>query len=225
MTKAIDVKFNFKARKITDNAGNEVGKTKKQPALVASLPVPTDEEIVSVLSVADDVDAEGKKLATAGNKLRDMYRDAVYQIVRDQAKNQLDEAIDAFGDDTEKTITVDALDFDKLSVEYIANLPPAQRGARGITDEEYEAFFKDYVAVMVAATGKEEKRVMNHVELFKKPIRIKQNKEALNVLVENLDIYLTSSANLEDTGEVAMRIRSKFNKWATEDDKLDLTAL
>lgn len=225
MTKVIDKKFNFKSRKITDNEGKEVGKTKKQPALTISIPVPTVDELVAVLQTPVDVDAEGKELPTPANKKRDLVLDAVYEVIFGQTKGQLDDAIDAFGDDNEKTITVDAIDFDKLSLDYIANLPPSQRGARGISEEEFEAFFKDYVAVMVAATGKEEVRVLKHVELFRKPMKVKQNKEALNVLVENLDIYLSTAANLEDTGDVASRIRSKFDKWATEDSKLDLSAL
>lgn len=225
MTQSIETKFNFKARKITDDAGKEIGKTKKQPALIVNLPVPTDADVVAYLSAQDDVDADGKKTNSPGNKVRDLLRDAIQSIVRDQAKGQLDDVIDSFGVDDSKTITADSLDFDKLSLEYIATLPPAQRGARAISEEDFEAFFADYMAVMVATTGKPETKIANHIGHFKKPTRVKGNKDVLGVLIDQLDVYLASAANVEDTGEVANRIRSKFDKWLKEDDKFDASAL
>ena len=225
MTQALETKFNFKARKITDDQGKEIGKTKKQPSLVVNLPVPTRADVVAYLAAPDDVDGENKKLNTPGNKVRELLDDAIQAIIRDQAKGQLDDVIDSFGNDDSKVITPDALDFDKLSLEYIATLPPAQRGARAFSEEDFEAFFSDYMAVMVQVTGKPETKIANHIGHFKKPTRIKANKEVLAVLIDQVDVYLASSANVEDTGEVANRIRSKFDKWLKEDDKFDVTAL
>ena len=79
--------------------------------------------------------------------------------------------------------------------------------------------FEDYLVVMVAATGKTEDRIKNHINLFKKPQKAKANKEVLKVLVDQLDIYLASSGNLEDTGTCAVRIRDRFNKWISEPEK------
>jgi hypothetical protein len=225
MTQAVDTKFNFKARKIVDEQGKELGKAKKQPALVVAIPVPTDAEVVAYLSDPDEVDGEGKKVNSVGNKVRDLLRESFASIIRDQAKSQLDEVIDSFGLDDSKTVGADAIDFDKLSLEYIATLPPAQRGTRAISDEDFEAFFADYLAVMVATTGKSEIKIMNHIGHFKKPLRLKNSKDALSLMVDQLDVYLATSANIEETGEVANRLRGKFSKWLTEDDKLDLEAL
>lgn len=215
MTQNIETKFNFKARTIKDENGKEIGKTKKQPSLTVSLPQPTTEEIIAILQSNDEAHA----------KVKTYLMDLVYSGVRDQAKQMLDEAIDSFDPNEDKTVTAEVIDYDKLDIVYIANLPPAQRGARAIPEEDYEAFYQDYMQVMVAVTGKPETKIKNHIEHFKKPTRIKQAKDILGVLVEQLDIYLASSNAVEDTGEVAQRIRAKFDKWVKEDEKFDVTAL
>lgn len=228
MTQAIATKFNFKARIIRDDAGKEVGKTKKQNPLNVELPIPTDQEIVDALCLADvEVPAkkEGEQPTLEVPKIKQLIRDAVAEIVRAQAKAQLDDVIDSFAADETKTVTASDIDFDKLSLEFIANLPPAQRGAKAIPDEDWEAFYQDYMQVMVVATGKPETKIKTHLDLFKKPTRAKQNKEALAVLVDQLDVYTTASANIEETADCAQRLRGKFDKWIKEDDKLDVSAL
>lgn len=214
MSQATEIKFNFKSRKITDDAGNEIGRSKKQPSLTVSLPVPTAEEIVAYLTSTDEAYA----------KVRAMLVEAVGDIVRVQAKSQLDEVIDGFTSE-EQVIGADALDFDRLQLEYIANLEPAARGSRAISDEDWELFFADYLQVMVQVTGKPEAKIKNHLELFKKPTRAKQNKPALAILVDQLDVYMASTASIEDTGEACQRLHSKFTKWQAEDDKFDASAL
>ena len=198
-------KFNFKSRRITDENGNEIGRTKKQPSLTVDLPVPSSDEVISMLQAGG---AEAVLLMT-------QIGDIVYQA----ARGQFDEVIEQFGDDDSKEVTADMLNYDQLSISYLANLPPSSRGVQAISDEEWQAFFEDYLAVMVAATGKTEDRIKNHINLFKKPQKAKANKEVLKVLVDQLDIYLASSGNLEDTGTCAVRIRDRFNKWISEPEK------
>lgn len=198
-------KFNFKSRRITDENGNEIGRTKKQPSLTVDLPVPSTDEVISMLQAGG---AEAVLLMT-------QIGDTIYQA----ARGQFDEVIEQFGDDDSKEVTADMLNYDQLSISYLANLPPSSRGVQAISDEEWQAFFEDYLAVMVAATGKTEDRIKNHINLFKRPQKAKANKEVLKVLVDQLDIYLASSGNLEDTGTCAVRIRDRFNKWISEPEK------
>jgi hypothetical protein len=198
-------KFNFKSRRITDENGNEIGRTKKQPSLTVDLPVPTTDEVIAMLQAGG---AEAVLLMM-------QISDIIYQA----ARSQFDEVIEQFGDDDSKEVTADMLNYDQLSISYLANLPPSSRGVQAISDEEWQAFFEDYLAVMVAATGKTEDRIKNHINLFKKPQKAKANKEVLKVLVDQLDIYLASSGNLEDTGTCAVRIRDRFNKWISEPEK------
>lgn len=198
-------KFNFKSRRITDESGNEIGRTKKQPSLTVDLPVPSTDEVISMLQAGG---AEAVLLMT-------QIGDTIYQA----ARGQFDEIIEQFGDDDSKEVTADMLNYDQLSISYLANLPPSSRGVQAISDEEWQAFFEDYLAVMVAATGKTEDRIKNHINLFKRPQKAKANKEVLKVLVDQLDIYLASSGNLEDTGTCAVRTRDRFNKWISEPEK------
>lgn len=198
-------RFNFKSRRITDESGNEIGRTKKQPSLTVDLPVPSTDEVIAMLQAGG---AEAVLLLT-------QIGDTIYQA----ARGQFDEIIEQFGDDDSKEVTADMLNYDQLSISYLANLPPSSRGVQAISDEEWQAFFEDYLAVMVAATGKTEDRIKNHINLFKRPQKAKANKEVLKVLVDQLDIYLASSGNLEDTGTCAVRIRDRFNKWISEPEK------
>ena len=198
-------KFNFKSRRITDENGNEIGRTKKQPSLTIDLPVPSTDEVIAMLQAG----GAGAVL------LMTQIGDTIYQA----ARGQFDEIIEQFGDDDSKEVTADMLNYDQLSISYLANLPPSSRGVQAISDEEWQAFFEDYLAVMVAATGKTEDRIKNHINLFKRPQKAKANKEVLKVLVDQLDIYLASSGNLEDTGTCAVRTRDRFNKWISEPEK------
>ena len=52
----------------------------------------------------------------------------------------------------------------------------------------------------------------------KKPAKAKANKEVLAVLVDQLQIYMASSANIEETANCASRVVGKFTKWLEEPD-------
>ena len=213
MPQAQEFKFNFKSRKITDEAGKEIGRTKKQPSLVASLPVPTHEELIAQLTVPESAIAK-------------LVMSAVSAVIYGAAREQFDEIIDGFGDDDTQEVNASMLDYDKLDLEFLANLPPSQRGGSALSEEDWAAFFGDYLQVMVAATGKEAARINNHINLFKKPLKAKAHKDILAVLVDQLDIYMASSQNLEETGEAASRLRTKFAKWHAEPEKVvDLSIL
>lgn len=205
MSVAKSFKFNFKSRKITDENGKEIGRTKKQPSVECDLPVPSADEVLAIIQ-------EGGPEAS-------LIHSAISDIVYNAARNQFDEIIEAFGDDDSKEVNASMLAYEQLSLSYIASIPPSSRGVQAVSEEDWQVFFEDYLAVMVAATGKTEDRIKNHINLFKRPQKAKANKEVLLVLVDQLDIYLVSSGNLEDTGICASRIRDKFNKWANEPEK------
>lgn len=196
-----DFKFNFKRRIVKDEQGNKISESKKQPSLVVGLPV---------LSAAGIIEA-----LTSGGKEAEVIVSAVNDIFYQAARAQFDDAIENFAD-PDQEVSAAALDFDKLNLTYLANLPPSSRGASAVTEEEWKFFFEDYLAVMVAATGKEEKRIQNQIEHFKKPQRVKVNAKVLEVLVDQLSIYVTKTAALEDTGTCAERLLTKFNKWIVD---------
>ena len=194
-------KFNFKSRTIKDEGGNAIGKSKKQPSVEVSLPVPSADEVISILG--------------EDTKQRQLIMDAIAGIIFDAAKGQFDEAIESFGEE-DKEVSSAILDFDKLTLDFIASQPVGQRGATALSDEDWEVFFKDYLVTMVAATGKEEKRIANQINLFRKPAKAKANKEILALLVDQIQIYMASSANIEETAICASRMNNKFSKWLKE---------
>lgn len=204
-------KFNFKSRAIKDESGKEIGRTKKQPSVEVDLPILSADEIIELLAT--------------GGKESELIVSAVSDIIYGAARQQFDEVIESFGDNQEKEVNASMLDYDKLTLSYVASIPASQRGTTALSEEDWILFFEDYVAVMVAATGKEEARIKNHINIFKKPVKVKANKEVLNVLVDQLDIYLASSANLEDTGTCAARLRAKFAKWLETDEAVDYSVL
>lgn len=207
------MKFNFKTRAIRDEEGKEIGRSKKQPSVECELPVPSHDEVVTFLSAPESKEAS-------------LVMSAVQTLIYQAARDQFDEIIEAFGDDDSKTVAADMLDLSRLDLTYIANLPPSSRAGTALTEEDWKSFFEDYVTVMVAATGKEVDRVMKHVELFKKPTKAKANKEVLQLLVGQLDIYLANTQNAEDNSDCAVRIRDKYERWSKEPEKtVDLSLL
>lgn len=221
MTQVINTKFTFKARKIMDDNNKEIGKTKKHAAVNVPIPQPTDAELISYLQIPDL--AEGV-VATPEQKaqlaVKSVIMDAVREVVSGQVKAQFDELIDQFGADESKELTAQLLDYDKLSLQYISQLEPGQRGAKAIPEEDWIAFYEDYLAVMVKATGKPEAKIKNHLELFKKPTRAKSSPDVMSVLVDQLDVYMASSGAIEDTGECTVRVRNRFKKWLAEEKAL-----
>lgn len=202
-------KFNFRSRVIRDENGAEIGKAAKNPSVEVDLPVLTAEEIAGYL--ANPVSKEAQLII-----------DAVAGIISAEAKAQLDDIIEGFGDSNE-VATAQHIDFAKLDFSYIANLPPATR-TRGpqISDEDWAAFYEDYKAVIIPATGKPEAKINNHIAVFKKPAAYKARKDIIGALVDHLDIYVSKTSMLEDTGACVNKLLARFNKMlAVEDMALD----
>jgi len=208
---ATPFKFNFKSRSIRDEAGNEIGRTKKQPSLTVDLPIPSATELQQLLA----------KSGKEAELILGTVADCVYQA----ARNQFDDVIETLGD-SDQELTVGNLDFSRLDFSYLANMPPAARGATAITDAEWQQFFDDYMAVMTVATGKETKRINNHIIHYKKPQRAKSNKALMQLLIDQLDIYMVSTNNLDDTGPCAIRLRNRFDRWLKEpEEEVDMSLL
>lgn len=191
-------KFNFKKRTIKDENGQVIGEIAKKPSIEVALPVLSTAGVIEALQL--------------GGKEADVILDAVNFVFYQAARQQFDDVIENMTNPDDEVKAAD-LNFDKLQLSYLANLPPATRGGAAISEDEWNFFFSDYLAVMVAATGKEERRIANQIEHFKKPNRCKANQAVLEVLVDQLSIYITKSANIEDTAQAAERLMGKFQSW------------
>jgi hypothetical protein len=191
-------KFNFKKRTIKDENGQVIGEIAKKPSIEVALPVLSTAGVIEALQL--------------GGKEADVILDAVNFVFYQAARQQFDDVIENMTNPDDEVKAAD-LNFDKLQLSYLANLPPATRGGAAISEDEWNFFFSDYLSVMVAATGKEERRIANQIEHFKKPNRCKANQAVLEVLVDQLSIYITKSANIEDTAQAAERLMGKFQSW------------
>lgn len=201
------VKFNFKQRTIKGENGAPDKKLRKQPSVTANIPNFTGDYLVALFSDSSEETA----------KARSLVLDYANEIFREQAKSQFEDVIEAFGEDETQTVSAASLNYDKLTLEYISNLPPAQRGRAAISDDEWNLFYKDYLAVMLKVTGKDAVRINKHVDIFKKPTRVKSQPDVMAVMVDQLDIYLAHSELIEDTGAAAKRMRDKFEAWLKEE--------
>lgn len=192
-------KFNFKKRTIKDENGQTIGEIAKKPSIEVALPVLSAQGVMEILNGGSSKEAE-------------VILDAVNFVFYQAARQQFDDVIENMTNPDDEVKASD-LNFDKLQLSYLANLPPATRGGAAISEDEWNFFFSDYLSVMVAATGKEERRIANQIEHFKKPNRCKANQAVLEVLVDQLSIYITKSANIEDTAQAAERLMGKFQGW------------
>jgi len=198
-------KFNFKARIIKDENDQVIGKTKKHPPITLTLPVPEIDDIISLLQKRDgegNPDAEARYILSI-----------VADAIKAQAKQQLDDQLEEIGDDDTKQIDISRLDYGQLTLSNIARIPPSQRGRTAIPEEDWTAFYDDYMAVMPEAANKAAKNIKNHIDKFKKPAQIRLHKPMCKLFVDSLDIYIASSPNIEETMECAQRLRDKFDRW------------
>lgn len=193
-------KFNFRSRVIRDENGAEIGKAPKNPAIEVDLPILTAAEIIAYLQA----DPESKE--------SQLIIEQVGQVIFAEAKAQLDEVLESLGDT--EVATANNIDFSKLDFSYIANLPPATR-TRGpqISDEDWNTFYDDYKAVIIPATGKPEAKINNHIAVFKKPAAYKARRDILGALMEHLDLYVTKTTALDDTGVCVEKLQSRFRKF------------
>lgn len=194
-------KFNFKTRTVKDEEGQVILTINKKPSVEASLPVLSSAGVVEALA--------------NGGKEAELIMSAISDIFYQGARAQFDDIIEGLQSPDDE-VTASMLDFDKLSLTYLANLPKSARGASAISEEDWNNFFEDYLNVMVAATGKEEKRINAQIAHFKKPTRIKSNSRVLEVLINQLSIYTAKAPNLEDNAACAERLLSKFSKWEAD---------
>lgn len=170
----VDVKpvtFNFKLQRDKES-GIEI----KREAVELALPFPSIEGIVSILE--------------AGGKQLDLLMDAVESVIIATSRDIIVE---------NTTINAKNFPIDRVSWEYIANLPKAQRRGGGIPKETWEDFAQDYVSVMPGVTGKTVEQVTNAAKILQNKLQqVKTNEPVLKLLIEQLAIYSENSANIQE---------------------------
>lgn len=164
------VLFRFKTTK--DANGVEY----KRDPLELPIPYPSVQGIIDILE--------------AGGKQLELLMDAVEYVVTQQARAMISDDF---------SINATNLDVSKLSWDYIANMPKAERSGGGIAKEVWDDFAADYVKTMPAATGKTVEQVTRAAKLLQgKFAAVKTNIPVLELLMDQLAIYANNSKRADE---------------------------
>lgn len=184
----VDVQeVNFSFRKVTDE---KTGLESKRPTITLPVLKPSVEGLV--------------KIFENGGKGLELLLEAAADVVISRAREIINE---------NEEITAENFPYEELTWEKIANLPKAERRGGGISKETWEEFIKDYVAVMPALTGKTVEKVENASRNFaNKFAAVKTNKKVLQLLVDQLGIYVEGAPNAEQYVECINFLTEKADK-------------
>lgn len=190
------VAFHFKSVK-----DKETGTTTKRESITLALPYPSIKGIVTILE--------------KGGKGLELLREAVDTVITQHARAMITD------DDKLNAAT---LPVEKLSWEFIANMPKPERTGGGIPKEMWEAFVADYIDIMPEATGKTTEQVANAGKiLLNKFAQCKTNLPVLQMLTEQLAVYAEKSEDFDTYATCVEFLVDKADKLlnVTEEDLLE----
>jgi hypothetical protein len=214
---------------VKDDAGNEISRTKgeKHPEIKAVLPVPTAEDLVGYLAYAGETqpasDApDAKQVPTARAKIAAFILDLVADSVKDAGKIQINEFLEKNENDPKARFSVNLFDLNKLTLEYIANLPKGQRGAWAPDDDELKAFGEVYTNVMVHEVKYDPKKVKVHVDqILKGFAKIKADKVAVDKMKSFLTVFASKvdEETMEEHERVFGWLNDRADKYLKAEEK------
>ena len=180
----VDVKgtvFNFKKSKDKDTGIETI-----REAVHLAVPYPSVDGILAILENKD----ESGEVREGANKGLELLLDAMGDVVNAQARDLLYEDLN---------LNAGTFPIDKLSWEFIANIPKVQRRGSGIPKETWEAFGIDYCAIMPDATGKNLDQVTKASRiLLNKFSQVRTAIPILELMQQQLAIYVEHSPNIEE---------------------------
>lgn len=178
-----DFSFFFRTDKVRDDEGKVIGTGRKHPDVKAVLPIPTYQQLIASLQ--------------EGGKAAELILESAIATIEQAARAQINDWRE--NNKPEDNFTATNFDLSKLTLEAIALTPRGERGGPAISDEDWTAFLEDYTHVMVHVVGYEEKKVKLAVMHFKVQLRrIKNDKAAVQKLLDLLNVYASKTDNLED---------------------------
>jgi hypothetical protein len=168
-----EFKFGFKTPEIVvrDEDGKEISRSKGEahPAIKAVLPVPGAADIIAYLSQLGTTTTAGdKEVPTVESKVAALILETVQDLVYQAGRAQINEFLDRNAERPEARFTATDFDLNKLTLEYIASLERAARGAWAPSDADLEAFCTEYTNVFVHEVQYDPKKVKVHCDQFKK---------------------------------------------------------
>lgn len=187
-----DTAFHF--RKVTDP---DTKIETKRATVNIPVPAPSVEGIIHILE-------------NGGEKQIALLMEAVRDKILEQARDIINE---------NESINENNFPYEKLSWEFISNLPKAERRGGGIPKEMWDEFAKDYVAIMPALTGKKTEAVELAAKVFtSKFVNSKTNKPVLKLLQQQLTIYMNNTTAAEQFTPVLDWLTSKLETLINTDE-------
>ncbi len=188
---------NYAAKEIKFNFRENKELGTKRPSVTLAVNFLTLQGLVAILESGDE-------------KQINLVLETLQTPILDQCRAQVDE---------NETISQESLDATKLSWEAISKLEPTARRGGGIPKETWEAFVKDYIEVMPAATGLKKEHVERAATLLgNKLASIKGNKPVLKFIRAQLDTWFTSTAKTEEFVDCYEFLVNKADTMLKADD-------
>lgn len=188
-------KFTFKGA--IDPETNKRGKPRAP--LVLALPLPTMDGIIGAIS----------SNSQALEWVQEVIQNEILGHVRDKIS----------GDDPEWRAQED-VDFSKLSISFIANLPKAERTGGGISKEVWEAWATDYREVMVGEFARDPKKAAASCDLlFKKFNPVKTQKKIITILLDELNKWFSKTSMQDQFASCYAFLAEKGQKLLEEDEE------
>lgn len=205
MSAVTKLKFDFKTMKIKDDNGKVIGNGKKRPSVELELPIPVWEEVCAF---------------PEGSAERNLVLESITDTIYGQARNQINEAIKAAEESgSEIVINQEVLKMDELTWSFIANMPPARRGAAKIDDEAWTAFSEDYVSTMVQISPYKEPQLKGQADVFCDRFNskgIKGNKKIIALLKQLLEQWFAASTAAEEHFQIYKFLSNKAENILNE---------
>ena len=199
-----NITFFFKGK--TDPVTKELIPGSKRANVDLVVPALTFEGLVSKLTHGDD-------------KIKNYILDQVNQAIREGAKLQVN--------DKEKPVNRQSeLDIEKLTIEYLAYIPPSERAGSGISDETWEDWAQDYLNTMTQHTNQSVEKIKLAIELFVTKLKkTKENKNALQFLSDRLNVWAGASTRAQEFADVYTYLDSLIEKYINKDNQDLMDAL
>lgn len=202
--------FHFRKEKVKDENGNEIAEeTFKHPSVKIPLPVPTREELLAIFNApttGEDNRASEQKF------ILDLIEDAYYAQARDQI-NEFREA------NPKATVTANVIDYSKISITALANMPASERGNK-LDEDSLKDFLADYVSIMPQAADKEISKIKAQASILEKGLRtVKTDKKVLAVMKDLLTLWASATPNLEEHQKVYDALIGRIEKWSKAEPK------
>ena len=198
-----EVKMFFKTETLRDEEGNEIGKGRKHPDVVAILPMPTVEQVLQELAQEGPV----RKL------IMEAREDQVVTAARAQVNDWREK-------NPEGTFTPTLFDLSKLDLRTIALTPKKDRGGWAPSEQDTKDFIEDYKHVMVQVVGYDAKKVGTHCKNFEKGLtKIRLEKPILAKVKELLVMWASRTEAMEENQQIYDWYNARIDKWMKAEEK------